>query len=290
MSHVQKVGNIVQSLITRADKRSTYGRKVLRYATRPRDYFARRNFVPYLPNGHAAELRELEHSGYVSAEGINDRGLLSQLQPLVDEKVRNADSIGRGKSKKDFWHNLLTAEDFKEDSLWGQYVLQAEVIGIVSRYLGQLPFLVQLELVVSHGSENQKWKISQNWHKDFNDSRMCKLFTYFSDVSEEDGPFTFIPADRSKRVKHRRFPTHKTDDEMKALGWDGEAVKVQGAALSSFLIDTYRCFHCGSRMNANRSRVAMIATYATAFNFGKYDNQFTLSSGSEITRMVLRDR
>ncbi len=35
-------------------------------------------------------------------------------------------------------------------------------------------------------------RASQRWHRDYEEIRMCKMFIYLSDVSEEEGPFMYV--------------------------------------------------------------------------------------------------
>lgn len=65
-----------------------------------------------------------------------------------------------------------------------------------------------------------------------------------------------------------------------------QAIGPRGA---SFLIDMYRCYHCGSRILDGSFRVEFIATYTTSSPFYDYDNEIELAQESEPDRLrVLR--
>ena len=103
---------------------------------------------------------------------------------------------------------------------------------------------------------------SQLWHLDHDDKRVCKLFIYLTDVRDTaDGPLTFIPAPKSRPFRNT-LKSHMSDDKVFSIRWTGTAVKEMVAPrLSSFIVNTARCLHMGSRILSDRTRLLYTATY-----------------------------
>jgi hypothetical protein len=49
-------------------------------------------------------------------------------------------------------------------------------------------------------------RVSQNWHRDYNDRHLLKCFVYLVDVDEETGPFEFVPGSEPGGVYGRLWP------------------------------------------------------------------------------------
>jgi len=80
------------------------------------------------------------------------------------------------------------------DDPWLRVAASRRMLDIANAYHG---FWSKLEYVdlwytppVSAALER---RVSQNWHRDYNDRHLLKAFIYLVDVDEETGPFEFIP-------------------------------------------------------------------------------------------------
>ncbi len=82
-------------------------------------------------------------------------------------------------------------------------------------------------------------------------------------LSEDDGPVTLLPADCPGLEQLSIFPIHKTDAVMAKIDAEKKAVRIFGRRGTIFLIDTFRCFHRGSRMGPENRRRAVICTYVS---------------------------
>jgi hypothetical protein len=111
--------------------------------------------------------------------------------------------------------------------------------------------------------ESDDLKSSQLFHKDFASSATFKLFIYLSDVeNSENGPFTFLlPIKESFKKKIRFYSIHKP------LTWESSIpqknkIEVLGKKGKVFLVDTYKHYHCGSRINQNsKERRVIVLTF-----------------------------
>lgn len=261
-------------------KRLIFLRKLMVIIRRPGAWLARRRrgAAAALPENLQQIHTELRDTGFARADAIINPAWLAELQVLADSRidgVRNAHTTSLS-GRKGFWQMIMTDDDLREDSPLVSHALAPSVIETVTAYLGEVPFLSRLELVVSRPSDGS-WKVSQLWHRDYNDRHMVKLFSYLSDVgSEAQGPFTFLPADAVKS-RGPMFPVHKSDSQMETFSDLDARQQVFGPSGTSFLIDTHRCFHCGSRILDDSYRIAFIATYTTSSPYYAYDNEIRLN-------------
>jgi hypothetical protein len=292
------IGQFADKLRRYAAMKFNHGRKRLIFLRKPllqlcRIHQCLRRRRPAAAAALPPALRPLHdalcRAGFTRADAVVDRDLVGALQRIADTRldgVRNA-HMAQLSTRKDFWQMIMTAKDLRPDSPLVAHALTPAVVDLATAYLGEVPYLSRIELVVSRPTDSA-WKVSQLWHRDYNDRRMVKLFTYLSDVeTEAQGPFTFLPADALTQ-DGPMFPVHKTDEQMARFGRLDARQQVLGGRGTSFLIDTHRCFHCGSRILDGSFRIAYIATFTTSTPYYAYDNEIALDETAEAQRMLLR--
>jgi hypothetical protein len=224
------------------------------------------NTLPVAPEWSEAS-RKLRDDGYVDVTSIVDRSLADAVAAVGDDKVRRLAEL-KGKQQlghKSFWVSLLDEDlvdgAFATDHPFVRYALQPGILRILGDFMHELPQLSDVLLTQSLPSENKPLSYSQLWHLDHDDKRVCKLFIYLTDVRDtKDGPLTFIPAPSSKSFRNT-IKSHMTDDKVFAKV-DRSAVKeIIAPKLSSFIVNTARCLHMGSRIQSDRTRLLYTATY-----------------------------
>ena len=224
------------------------------------------NTLPVTPEWSEAS-RKLSEEGYVDVTSIVDRSLAEGVARVADNKVSRLDELS-GKQQlghKSFWVSLLDEDlvngAFATDHPFVRYALQPSVLRIMGDFMHELPQLSDVLLTLSRPTENKPLSYSQLWHLDHDDKRVCKLFIYLTDVRDtKDGPLTFIPAPSSKSFRNT-LKSHLSDDKVFSKV-DRSAVKeIVAPRLSSFIVNTARCLHMGSRILSDRTRLLYTATY-----------------------------
>jgi hypothetical protein len=111
---------------------------------------------------------------------------------------------------------------------------------------------------------NDMLESSQLFHVDANDSRTVKFFFNIEDVGDNDGPFTFIPADISARVlKAVNAPDHRIeDDEIFAHCSPSDVIEAKGPPGTGFVVDGCRCLHFGARARGGKRLVLLVEYYS----------------------------
>lgn len=232
----------------------------------------RRRLLASLPShpDWSAGSRAIAHDGYVDVTSIVDRDLAEACLAHANEKVSRWETL-RSSQKlghKSFWISLLDEDlvngGFPSDHSFVRYALQPSVLRVVGEFMGELPILDDVLLTLSRPSEDQQLSYSQLWHLDHDDKRVCKLFIYLSDVeSIEDGPFTFVPARESSRFRNS-LKSHMTDERVFSRISRDAVKQMIAPRLTSFIVNTARCLHMGSRIAPEHSRLLYTATYIQA--------------------------
>lgn len=228
----------------------------------------RRAQVAQLPQSPALAQasQTLEQQGYLDVSDLVSRALAEQVAKHAEDKLAKADALSGQQElgHKSFWVSLLD-EDLKNGAYpashpFVQYALQPEIVSILAGYMKQLPQLSDVLLTLSRPTEN-KLTFSQLWHHDHDDKRVCKLFIYLSDVNSlDDGPFTFMDAQSSNRFKNAP-KSHMTDEKVFARIGKDAVHELIAPKFSSFIVDTARCLHMGSRITPGHTRLLYTATF-----------------------------
>lgn len=215
-----------------------------------------------LPPSTKKIVADLKATGYADGADEIDPALLAELTTAADAKLAAG---ANGEKLRTFFTQLTNEKDLSLDSIWVRFALQPAVQKLVCSYFdNSVPYLCDVGLLLSTGTEGDKWSESQLWHLDYADSLTVKLWVYLTDVTAvENGPFTYIPAEPSRKVPNTFFPGRVSDETMETEGLKPSFCQVYGKKQKVFYIDTARCYHLGSRLRTGQHRLAYIATYVT---------------------------
>jgi phytanoyl-CoA dioxygenase PhyH len=88
---------------------------------------------------------------------------------------------------------LKSGAPFGLDDRWLRFGLSSRMLDIVNSYRRELTWMIDVDnwyTIPDPGAEDRI--ASQRWHRDPWDNHIVKVFTYFSDVDEEAGPFEYL--------------------------------------------------------------------------------------------------
>ncbi len=225
-----------------------------------------------------AQLLDVTPAEKVKAEDLNRDGyavVTELMDPSIQQRFAEAglvrlEGIEGAESKqtstwKKFWVRLLDAEmqdgRLSSDNIFVRYALQPTVINIVATALGEIPWLDYVLLSYSRYAGDD-FSSSQLWHRDHDDVRVIKLFSYLTDVEEDgDGPFTFLPRQATDKFGHPVLGSHFPDDQVFAKVPRSDVKVMKACRLTSFMVDTAKCLHMGSRMAPGHGRLLYTATF-----------------------------
>jgi len=131
------------------------------------------------------------------------KNILEKLQAYTGPLLKTAEA----KTGKTFLEYLWEPIPILEaGNPFANAALDNRVVDIVNSYIGVYSRLVSLILNVTAPSEGQKARSSQRWHRDSDDKKICKMFIYVSDVSEENGPFIYLLGSQYGGKLRKLFP------------------------------------------------------------------------------------
>ena len=225
-----------------------------------------------------AQLLKVSAAERAKAEDLNRDGyavVTELMDPVVQQRFAEAgvvrlEGIEASEAKqtsnwKKFWVRLLDAEmqdgRLSADNIFVQYALQPTVINVIATALGEIPWLDYVLLSYSRYAGDDLAS-SQLWHRDHDDVRVIKLFSYLTDVEEDgDGPFTFLPRQPTEKFGYPLLGSHFSDDQVFAKVPRSDIKVMKAPRLTSFMVDTAKCLHMGSRMAPGHGRLLYTATF-----------------------------
>jgi hypothetical protein len=187
---------------------------------------------------------------------------LSTCRLLFESKtgVTSGGDEDKRKEKRAFLRNLLNNEDLRNHAILVDFALSDWALSVVTDYLHVVPYLNRVDLLYSLPRPTDDRIARQLFHVDPEGVTQVKFFVNVFDTDDDDGPFTFIPADESRRIirairslRTRQGKPHVgryTDDEIDAVGGSRSIIRVTGPRGSGVAVDTSRCLHLGSRVRS----------------------------------------
>lgn len=199
-----------------------------------------------------------EDKGF-TAFSASEIGLESEVEKIARLAATWQKDPSRSDSDKPFLRNILRSQDLFDYPEIVRIATHDQLFGTVTKYLGQVPWLVALQLWWT--PPNQTAMRSQLYHYDHRDTRQAKIFINLNDVGETSGPLHFLPAISSLKVNQKIGYSQDdyTDEQVESCCPKDEVVRTIGPAGSGFIVDTARCLHYGSRGNINDRLILMIS-------------------------------
>ena len=191
-------------------------------------------------------------SGYPPLEAA-----FSEARQIIQQRV------GKSLTSKGSLDFIASSKkDFDSNSAIAQLVLDPNLLVPITKYFGVLPILFGFDINIASNREVLEWS-SHLYHLDPEDTTQIKVFIYLDDVDENAGPFTTLPADKSKIVaEHFNYTVGRLKDEeiYKVIGYGHEKVCL-GTTGTTIFCDTNRCFHYGGRIK-ERERYVLTIYYS----------------------------
>ncbi len=162
-------------------------------------------------------------------------------------------------SSKPFLVNVLDSDDLVAHPALLDFALSDGMIRAASAYFGEVPLL--RAMAVFYSPKNDLRQASQKFHIDTDDLRQLKCFVNVEPTDAAAGPFSFLDAEVSQRVRTKLRHGWKggrlEDEDVFSVATPAELRELLGPCGSGGLIDTSRCLHFGSRARGGSRLVVM---------------------------------
>jgi hypothetical protein len=190
------------------------------------------------------------------------------LATADSDEVRRIIAGDRSKAgKKDFLINLVKyGKGVPPDEPLLKVALDPQLLEIVAEYLDLWPTLHAIGAWLNYPTD-QPAAVSQLWHRDPEDLRIIKVFIYLSEVTEQSGPFSYIPRTQpfgaaTGRAREHDHSSRLSDTQMSRIFPPSTWKVCTGSAGSMILADTVG-YHRGGKPTAG-VRVLATFTYTSA--------------------------
>lgn len=218
----------------------------------------------------ARELERLDRDtilgqyGYLRLEPYSLPGMREALELCRTqyEKARAAGSAEERQSAsvKEFLVSVIKDDEVLDHPELFSFVISPDIVELAAKYFGAVPVLAGVRLWWT--PPNDMATASQLFHCDREDQKQFKMLINVFETTPDAGPFTFIPADTSAKLKKKIKYSYKNyrlpDEDIAAAGGLDAAVPLIGPAGAAACVDTSRCLHYGSRGNSRDRLVLMI--------------------------------
>ena len=188
--------------------------------------------------------------------------------------------------------------DYNDDFL--KFGIQEKLLDIAGGYFGRYGKLRMIDLWYNISVGEAAPMLSQNWHRDGEDSQLIKVFLYFNDVYEETGPFIYVPKSHlqgeygelwpGEVVKSHTYGGNYPDEKEFNKKFNPEYVKVcTGEAGTMIFCDTYGLHKGGYCKTKDRLLGNWVYTTPSSFceNVTRYIPPNDLSVLSEKQKFAL---
>jgi len=150
------------------------------------------------------------------------------------------------------------------------YLLNPGIAMACAKYLGLIPKLTSFKVWRSHQIELQDRTASQNWHRDYNEYQMVRVFYYFNDVTSDNGAGEYIRGSHFKGDSFDKLQDsqdglsrYSTDKDVESLFPEDRVKVAEGTAGTLFFMDTAG-LHRGGFHPVPGERKVSLTTYSTA--------------------------
>ena len=174
--------------------------------------------------------------------------------------------------RKTGWHqsrvnpvdHLELPEHFRDYPKLLDFALSGPMLQIVSGYYGMVPQLKEIGIWVTRPQKDRG--NSQLFHLDKPESQIIGLFLNIENNGVEQGPFTFIPADASQKIRkgtryessYFRGDGYLSDDVVLKHSRFEDQISTEGPPGTGVFVDTSNCFHFGSRCREGERILMMV--------------------------------
>src|SRR3954453_21864852 len=121
--------------------------------------------------------------------------LAGDIAGFTEHTEANLEELQAQQKKKSYLVRrfLKSGDAFSLDDPWLQFGLSSRILDIVNSYRGERTLLIDVDNWYTIPDPNAEDRIaSQRCPRDPWDNHIVKVFTYFSDVDEDAGPFEYL--------------------------------------------------------------------------------------------------
>ncbi len=216
----------------------------------------------------------LVNSGFAQTHisRFKDMPTLQSLQDEYDQLLALEIRSPHSRKSKEFIQRLVDDDyDFvsNSNSSFCKFVTNRDLFYVATRYLRLVPKRTSFKVWRSHFTGSEARSASQNWHRDYNEFQMIRVFLYLNHVTVETGAGQYISGthylgDSYNLLEYsEESGTYATDDEIAENFTLDRVLTAEGEPGTIVLIDTAGLHRGGFHTIPSERRIALL-TFSTA--------------------------
>jgi len=217
---------------------------------------------------------DLAKYGIAKAE-INEFANMPNIVSLQREyeELLIKDNVNPHDRKAKSFIQRLVDDDYEFDhaeSAITRYCLNEEVAIACAKYLGLIPKLTSFKIWRSHQTEVAERTASQNWHRDYNEYQMIRIFLYFNDVNKSNGAGEYVTGTHYLGDSYNKLQDsedgvsrYSTEEQVTKEFDSNRLVVAEGLAGTMYFVDTAGLHRGGYHPVPGERRVSL-TTFSTA--------------------------
>lgn len=200
----------------------------------------------------------------------------SRLVLDIIENTRNLVKERKQFNTKPYLQEISDLSDYGPSSPEFQLATSPNLVGTVTRYLGSFPYLHNITALWSPSPEKigrlseQDYSGSQLFHRDGDDIRVAKVWILCESVTHENGPTVLLTTSKSdeicKEIKYKEGERISIEVEKSLNIKQTDLRYAIGNQGTTYMTDTVRLLHYGSRTQKNSERLVLMFHYVTFFS------------------------
>lgn len=211
----------------------------------------------------------------IAKAGITEFANMPSIDALQREyeELLAKDNLNPHDRKAKSFIQRLVDDDYKFDnpqSAITQYCLNEEVAIACAKYLGMIPKLTSFKIWRSHQTEVVERTASQNWHRDYNEYQMIRIFLYFNDVNKSNGAGEYVTGTHYLGDSYNKLQDsedgvsrYSTEEQVTKEFDSNRLVVAEGLAGTMYFVDTAGLHRGGYHPVPGERRVSL-TTFSTA--------------------------
>jgi hypothetical protein len=218
--------------------------------------------------------RDLKNNGIAKAHISEFSGMpnIIDLQKEYELLLVQDNSNPHDRKSKSFIQRLVD-DDFKfndKNSALTAVLLNEDIAKTCAMYLDLIPKLTSFKIWRSHQTEISERSASQNWHRDYNEYQMIRIFLYFNEVNSNNGAGEYVLGTHYLGDSYNIL--QDSEDGVSRYSTEGDVnkafskdrfVTADGGAGTLYFVDTAGLHRGGYHPVPGERRVAL-TTFSTA--------------------------
>lgn len=214
----------------------------------------------FITLGTQIEIKKFRERGFLFTN-FNKFENYQYILDFLNKKFQFFSSNGYFKKKNYYMNTPDINKCLLNNYVLQNFILQSNIVNKVAGYIGYKPVLYKVFFMHSENEGLISDNSSQFFHSDYEDVRGVKMFLNLSDISNENGPFTFIDKKISKKIfsdtcysKSGKFLSSKrlSDDFVSKYIERSQWKNNIGKKNTTLMIDTNSCIHYGGRLKKGK--------------------------------------